>query len=140
MASDFLFRPYLVDGAFLEEYVESEKKNLCDRIEAEINNKGSYALKRLIDVMCEKESYSVSALGTVESVSAITAKSLTEFYYGELAKAPVEIFFVGTCDEDALKAKLCEVFTPYARKALDYTASTVIEEVAEIKRVVRRCR
>lgn len=136
MVSEFLFKPYLVDGAFFSEYVESEKKNLCDRIEAEINNKGSYALKRLIDVMCEKEAYSVSALGTVDSVSKITARKLFDFYQNELSKAPVEIFFVGTCDEDELREKLCEVFSPFKRNAVGYTESTVIEEVTEVKRVV----
>lgn len=132
---DCVFSPYLVDGKFSEEYVEGEKKNLCDRIDAEINNKGAYANKRLFEIMCEGEPYAVSPLGTVESVNKISAKSLTEFYFDAFAKAPIEVFFVGTCDKDALTMALKEKLSPFARKATGYCASIVKESAKEIKRV-----
>ena len=136
MMTDFIFRPYLEDGKFSEEYVESEKKNLIDKIEAEINNKGAYANKRLFDIMCEDEAYSVSHLGTVESVSKLDRDALTQFYYGEFAKAPIEIFFVGMCDEDAFSAKIRESFSAFGRNAVEYTKDTVREHVSKLKRVV----
>ncbi|MBR5307426.1 MAG: insulinase family protein [Clostridia bacterium] len=135
LMTDFVFRPLLEDGKLCASYVEGEKKNLIDRIEAEINNKGAYANKRLFEIMCEDEAYSVSHLGTPEDVSAITAESLTEFYRTEFAKAPVEIFFVGVCNEDEFTAKIRQSFTPFARKAEPYTEDTVKETVQKLRRV-----
>ncbi len=133
--TEYLFAPFLSEGKFLSQYVESEKKNLCDRIEAEINNKGAYANKRLFEIMCEDEPYAVSPLGTVDSVNAINSKSLTDFYFGDFANAPIEVFFVGVCDKDALCEMLRTKLSPYARKALPYTASLVKESAAKTKRV-----
>ncbi len=135
MMAGLLFRPCLIDGKFSEEYVESEKKNLIDRIEAEINNKGAYANKRLLEIMCEGEPYAVDHLGTSESVSAINAASLTEFYKNDFAKAPVEIFFVGVCDEDAFEEMIREKFSPFARTPVPYAVDTVKETVSKLRRV-----
>ncbi len=135
MMADFIFRPYLENGKFKDEYVESEKKNLIDSIKAEINNKGAYANKRLFDIMCENEAYSVSHLGTVESVTALDSAALTDFYFGEFSKAPVEIFFVGVCDECELEEKIREKFAPFARKTDGYTEAFVCEKVSKLKRV-----
>ncbi len=135
MMAEFIFSPCLENGKFKKDYVESEKKNLTDRIEAEINNKGAYANKRLFDIMCEKEAFSVSHLGNPESVAEITPETLTEFYYGDFAKAPVEIFFVGVCDEASFTSKITDSFSDYARNAVEYTKSTVIENAGEVKRV-----
>lgn len=136
MMADFIFHPFLENGKFCEEYVESEKKNLIDRIEAEINNKGVYANKRMFDIMCEGEAFSVSPLGTKDSVAAITEDKLNNFYYGDFAKAPVEIFFVGVCDEDAFTVMIRDKFSPYARNAMPYTEASVRENVSKIKRTV----
>jgi len=135
MMADLIFRPHLVDGKFCAEYVEGEKKNLIDKINAEINNKGAYANKRLFDVMCKDEPYSVSHLGTVESVKATDADALTAFYRNEFSKAPVEIFFVGVCDENELTRSISEKFSPFARNASDYTKATVKEKVSKLTRV-----
>ncbi len=133
--TEFIFSPALDGEKFNAEYVESEKKNLLDRINAEINNKGAYANRRLFEIMCEGEPYAVSALGTPESVKQITPESLYSFYRNEFAKAPIEIFFVGVCDRDALCAVLAEKLSPYARKAAELLKPTIKENVSNIKRV-----
>ena len=135
MMSEFIFNPCLENGKFKSDYVESEKKNLTDRIESEINNKGVYANKRLFDIMCKNEAFSVSHLGTKESVAEITPEALTDFYNGDFAKAPAEIFFVGVCDEDAFAKKITESFSKYARNAIGYAKSTVMETVSAVKRI-----
>jgi len=56
---DILFRPLLCDGAFKPEYVESEKKNLIDSINALINNKNAYAMKKCHEAMCAGSDYAV---------------------------------------------------------------------------------
>ena len=58
---EVIFKPYTENGVFCEKYFETEKKNLCDRIAAQINNKTSYAITRANQEMCKEESYGISA-------------------------------------------------------------------------------
>lgn len=52
---DLLLHPKTEHGVFTEAYVGSEKENLCDMIDALVNDKQSYALWRLYEVMCADE-------------------------------------------------------------------------------------
>ena len=133
--AEFIFSPALSENGFKSEYVESEKKNLLDRISAEINNKGVYANKRLFEIMCEGEPYAVSALGTAESVSAITSETLYDFYMDEFAKAPIEVFFVGICDENALCEKLREKLVSSVIKEAVPNVPVVKDKVCKLRRV-----
>ena len=135
MLSEIIFSPNFEDGKFKSEYVESEKKNLCDAIRAEINNKGAYANKRLFEIMCEGEPYSVSAKGDVESVSEIDSASLKSFYDNEFSNAPIEIFFVGRCNEEELSDLVRTNFGKHARKTAAFPKTVVKENVEKVKRV-----
>ncbi len=105
-----IFMPYFENGKFCEDYVESEKKNLCDKILSEINNKSAFANKRMFEIMCEEEPFSISPSGTVDGVKGITAESLTMFYNDIFTKLPMEIFFVGMAPQDELIQLLSEQF------------------------------
>ena len=65
---EVIFKPYTENGLFSEKYLETEKKNLCDRIAAQINNKTSYAITRANQEMCEDETYGISAMGDIEII------------------------------------------------------------------------
>ncbi len=136
LLSEYIFQPHFENGLFKKEYVESEKVNLCDAIRAEINDKRIYARKKLFEIMCKGEPLSVSAIGKIENVEKITPESLTEFYKTELAKCPVEIFFVGTCDENELAETVKASFGKYARNAAVYSAAFVRENVESVKREI----
>ena len=133
--TELIFRPYLPDGVFCPEYVESEKKNLCDKIAAEINNKASYANKRLLEVMCEGEPYAVSQLGVPECVETITPASLARFYFDAFAKAPLEIFMIGVCDEEAMAKRLQKTLCAYARTAAQPVRTVIRDAAGDVKRV-----
>lgn len=86
----------LKDGAFLPEFVESEKKNLISTIESERNDKRLYAMSQLLRQMCREDSYGLSRLGEIQQVAAITPRELTEHYRRILQTSPVQIFYVGS--------------------------------------------
>ena len=77
---EIVFSPVTEGGVFRADYVEGEKRNLIDRIKAQINNKNYYAVKRCRDEMCRGEAYAVSELGEIEDVQAVTPESPYEFY------------------------------------------------------------
>lgn len=86
----------LEEGAFLREFVESEKKNLISAIESERNDKRLYAMSQLLRQMCREDSYGLSRLGQPDQVAAITARELTEHYRRILKTSPIQIFYVGS--------------------------------------------
>ena len=64
--------------AFTVETVELEKKNACERIMAEMNDKAVYAMRRCSEEMCKGDSFALSMLGTVDGVNATDASVLKE--------------------------------------------------------------
>lgn len=90
-----LYHPYTEAGIFCEEYVEGEKRNLINAIEASLNDKRFYAHSRLVEEMCRGEDYGIPRLGTVENAGKITPQLLWEHYLRTLELCPVEIFYGG---------------------------------------------
>ncbi len=132
---DMTFNPYLVNGSFDESYTECEKTSLIDTIEAEINEKGKYAIKRLMSEMCKNEVFGISKLGEIKDVKAITAKSLFEAYQKALKEYPIEIYFVGDGDFDAIAGKFEKALEKIERAPIEISSATLISEVSEIKQV-----
>ena len=99
-------KPQLEDGAFRRDYTESEKQKLIDRITAEINDKKSYATKRMIEIMCEGERFAISEIGTEKSAAAITPQSAYDRYEQLIRTAPIEIF----CSSDAEWQTVADMF------------------------------
>ncbi len=107
---DCIFEPALVDGVFGENDVAVCKREQCEDIEAELNEKRIYALNRAYEIMCEGEPAAVPKLGTVEKTSEITSKSLYEAYLNMLDTFMVEIVCVGCNDFSDVKALAKDIF------------------------------
>ena len=100
---ELVYDPYSNGNSFNKRYVEQEKKNLKNKIEAKINNKRSYAINRCIEEMCKTEKFSLYQLGYVEDLEDIDEKNLYEYYKHVLQTSPIEIFYVGKYDEEIVK-------------------------------------
>ena len=121
---ELIFRPYTEQGLFKAEYVEQEKKNLCDDIRGRINNKTAYARNRCVEIMCEGEAYAVDHGGDLEDVNALTPASLWEAYEGLLSKARVEMFYVGRKGEEEV-ASLCKTYLQFAPREAVFPKTTL---------------
>lgn len=95
---DMLLEPKVTNNAFDENYVKQEKVNLINDIEAMINDKRTYSVWRLNELMFKGKPYSVYELGSVEKVNEITSDGLYEFYCYILNNSPIDIFIVGNVD------------------------------------------
>lgn len=95
---DLLLKPKIANNSFDEVYVSQEKTNLINDIEAMINDKRTYSVWRLTELMFKDKPYSVYELGDVDSVKKITGKTLFEFYTNMLKSCPIDIFVVGEID------------------------------------------
>lgn len=102
---DILFDPVTECDVFKKEYVESEKNDLVNIINAKINNKAAYAKDRCTEIMFDGHPYGYAEYGKAEDVKKITSKELYDRYREIIENSPCEVFFNGQCDED----ELCKV-------------------------------
>ena len=132
---ELAFNPYIVNGAFDEAYTEGEKINLIDTIEAEINDKGRYAINRLMSEMCKNEVFGISKLGSVDDVKAITNQSLYQAYCRVIKEYPIEIYLVGDYDFDKTVNKFQEIFSKIERTPFEISSPNLVYEVQEVKEI-----
>ena len=100
-----LLEPVTEAEGFRGDYVESEKQNLVWALEAQRNDKRSYASNQLLRLMCREDSYGIPRLGEIADVEAITPQSLYTHYRKLLTTSPVHVFYVGSaCPEDVAQA------------------------------------
>lgn len=133
---DMIFDPYLENGVFSKAYVKGEKQTLVDGIEAQINNKGSYAFDRMISEMCKGEALSIPRLGRLENVKRITSKSLYSAYKRAIEQYPIEIYVVGDCDIETFANELKSRFVDIKRNPIDISFEPIKENVESVKQIV----
>ncbi|MBQ8836726.1 MAG: insulinase family protein [Clostridia bacterium] len=136
---EIIFSPLTENGIFFESYFESEKRNQLDDIAAEINNKAKYALGRACEHMFANESYRLSSLGDIETVSSFTNEEIFAQYKSILNSANIEIMFVGHIDEELLKSALMKMLSSYAPCKSLITHTNVVRTVENVKEVHETC-
>lgn len=104
--SDFIFDPYIIDNKFNEEYIEQERVNLINRINEKINDKGSYAHKRCLEIMCENENYHISSTGDITDVKAVNDEDLIDAYNYLINSANVDMYYYGSSDYESIEKTL----------------------------------
>lgn len=95
LLGEILLSPATSGGLLISDYVDSEKKNQIDEIRAGINDKRSYSIDRLFELMCQNEAFGINKLGSEKETQTITASSLTKHYKSLLASSKIEIFYCG---------------------------------------------
>lgn len=93
--SDVIYDSKTIDEAFDATIVRREKQTLKQKINAVVDNKMSYANMRLIDKMCEGESYSLHVHGYQEDLDEIDEKSLYTYYQQQLQEDQMDIYVLG---------------------------------------------
>ena len=113
LLGELLLNPRTEGGCFCPDYTDQEKNNLIDRIRSQINDKRTYAARRLTQEMCRYEAFGVDKLGDEASVAAVTPEKLWEQYQRLLRDAQVEVYYCGSAEtervEQALKAALARL-------------------------------
>lgn len=101
---EIAFNPLIENGAFKEEYVQTEKANLKQIIEGKKDNKAKYSLDRCIEEMYKDMPYGLYKFGTVKDLEEITAKELYDYYKEMIKNCKIDIFVSGKIDEkDTIK-------------------------------------
>lgn len=121
---ELLLEPVLENGAFREDFVSSERKNLISTIEAQRNDKRFYATSRMNRLLCQNDSFGIPRLGEIEQAQAITPRNLYDHYLRVLRESPVEIFYVGSAAPEQVAQILKPVFEGMDRSYVNLPEQT----------------
>ncbi len=127
MLFEMILNPQLQGCAFRTDYVEQEKINLINDIKAQINDKRTYTLWRLIETMCKNEAYSIYELGTTEDVEVLTPESLYVQYQTVLTESPIDIFVTGNANIDEIKSLAESYFAEINPKVTEYPKTVMYQ-------------
>lgn len=103
LVTDVLLNPII---PFPDEVLRNEAASLSAKIAALPNNKRAWAVRRLYQLMCDKEAYRFSEFGDIEGVEAVTPDTLVKTYRSVLRSAPLELFYCGSMQAD----EVAEIF------------------------------
>lgn len=112
LLAEMIFEPNIQDGSFDATSTQLEKDSLIDTINAEINDKRTYALLRCKSVMCQGEAVAIKKYGTQDSAKKITPASAAHAYQEILENAQIEILFEGAGDPEPA----CSIFQEHFEK------------------------
>lgn len=129
---EVLYHPRTENGCFCKRFVEGEKQNLINAIEASLNDKRTYAVGQMLKAMCADEAYGVPRLGEVERVRAITAESLWAHYRRVLATSRIEIFYAGRRTAQEAAALLRPIF-PQDERVCVPVETKVVREAGQVR-------
>ena len=132
---EVLYHPLTENGVFCASCVAGEKQNLINAIEANMNDKRSYAAAKLLQTMCAEEAYGVPRLGTAEEVRAITPEALWAHYQTVLATSRVELFYSGR----RTTREAAELFAPVFAGREKMAFAPYGTQVVRSAKAVREC-
>lgn len=110
---DIMFDPFVCNGGFSNDIIDSQKSNLKDDIEGLINDKRAYANVRCIEEMCKGEPNAVIEIGYLEDLPDINEKNLYEHYKSIIFSNPIDIFVVGDVESDELEKFFKKYFSKF---------------------------
>ena len=100
---EMMYRPRMVDGRFDAEIFAQEKVLLRRQIQALINDKGQYALNRLVEVLADGQRFGINRLGTLEEAEQLTLEGVWQTYAELQKRRPLVWFVVGDVDPEAVQ-------------------------------------
>lgn len=131
--AELLLHPKLEGGVFCADVVKSEKRNLCNDIESRINNKRSYAVAQLLQLMCAGEAYGLARLGELEDVECVDEKNLYAQYQELLAHSRVEIFYMGAHPAQKVQAAFRTALKALPRGTADPVQTQVVRTAGAVR-------
>lgn len=99
------------DGLFPEESFKQEKRQMIETIDANFNDKKTYALQKCMELFFEGEAAAIGKYGSKEDVENVSREELSKVWEEILRTARFEIFVLGDCDFDSVCRKLQSRFT-----------------------------
>lgn len=121
---ELLLEPLTENGAFCERFVSREREARIEDIEAIYDDKPQLAANRLMETMCQGDSFGIPRLGTAKQVADITTEGLYTQYQTLLKTSPVEIYYVGSAQPGQVASLLRPLFEGLDRQPMTLPPQT----------------
>ena len=99
---EIVLNPLIENEQFKTEYLQAEKTNLAQLIQAKIDNKDLYSAEKCTEKMYEGKPYSLYKYGYEEDLEQISAEEIYNYYKQLLDTAKIDIFVSGEFDENEI--------------------------------------
>lgn len=126
---DLLLCPYLENGTFAKNQTATEIRLCIEDLESEMNDKRAYALRRMIETMCQDEPYGIRTDALLKEVCALTPDDLLHAWKQLLQEAHICVCAAGDIAFDALEENLKARFAEIPRQPI--SIETVFVETCE---------
>lgn len=133
---DILLVPNAVNGAFVSDTVEKEKRTLKQRIRSVYDDKMRYATYRVTEEMCKDEPYSLYVHGELDQVDDISDKSLYRYYESALAEDELDLYIIGDFDNAEVE-RYCDDLR-FAARSPKRSSSHAGNGDIQVKEVIER--
>lgn len=133
-----IFEPVTENGIFPEKQFLLKKQELIDDIDADINDKRSYAIKQARTIIYKNEPSGLAVKGERQSAEALAPEQSFKAYKALLRSARIEIIFVGRELPDKCVSLLEEKFGALERENICYPDSKPSPVKAEPEYVTER--
>ncbi len=138
LVSQAVLAPLIRDGAFPEQDFRLEQQFLIDTIEAQINDKRTYAVARCRELMGRGDPAALLKYGTVGQARALTAQSAAQAYARLLDNAAIEILFVGSGDPSEASRVMKGAFAGLKRHPGGFLPAQIVERAQQPQETVER--
>ena len=130
---DIISNPHCENGEFDKNATEREVRFTLENIEAEKNDKRSYAVSRLRQLMCQGEPYGIDREKLEEDVKNLDGKKLYDAYEDMLKSSTVVITACGGLSEKMLKDKFTAFVKTISERAPQKIETVFVKEANEIR-------
>ncbi len=130
---DIIKNPHCENGEFDKAATEREVRFTLENIEAEKNDKRSYAVSRLRQLMCQGEPYGIDREKLEEDVRNLNGKKLYEAYVDMLKSSTIVITACGGLDENMLKDKFIEFISSISERCPKKIETVFIKSADKIR-------
>lgn len=134
-----LFEPRLNDNQmFFDEDVESEKRILIEKLEAEENEKRIYVLRQTEKAMFKDEPYGINRFGTVEDIKRLTAVDIKTAWQNALSAAKIMFTIVGSADAEKAAECISKAFSDVKRNYSDLPEAVFVPSCDKVQEHMER--
>lgn len=128
-----IFDPAITDGKFNTEDLEQERRQLIDAIDADFNDKRTYAINRCIECMCRNEPFSIGRYGSREDVSKLTQENVYYAWQQLLANSKTELIMLGSADPQNAYDRFKTYFENKPRRM--NTSAITVDKPQEVRHI-----
>lgn len=123
---------------FFTDDIESEKRVLKEKLEAEDNEKRTYVLRQTEKLMFENEPYGINRYGTVDDIAALTGSDVKKAWQNALASAKIMVTTVGSIDADKAYEYISNAFSGVQRAYQPIDKPVIIPKCDKVKEHMER--